>query len=32
VRSWRRYLSEQAARTSAGADVLLDALRIIRAA
>jgi tRNA-dihydrouridine synthase A len=32
VRSWRRYLSEQAANPAANADVLLDALRIVRAA
>jgi len=32
VRSWRRYLSEQAASGRASADVLLDALRIVEAA
>lgn len=32
VRSWRRYLSEQAAQGAANADVLIDALRIVRAA
>jgi tRNA-dihydrouridine synthase A len=32
VRSWRRFLSEQAASPSADADVLLDALRIVHAA
>jgi tRNA-dihydrouridine synthase A len=32
VRSWRRYLSEQAAAPAANADVLTDALRIVRAA
>lgn len=32
VRSWRRYLSEQAARDSASAAVLLEALRIVKAA
>jgi len=32
VRSWRRFLSEQAASPAADADVLLDALRIVRAA
>ena len=32
VRSWRRYLSEQAAQPSAGPGLLLDALRILRAA
>ena len=32
VRSWRRYLSEQAAEPAANADLLLDALRIVRAA
>jgi tRNA-dihydrouridine synthase A len=32
VRSWRRFLSEQAAQGAANADVLLDALRIVRAA
>jgi tRNA-dihydrouridine synthase A len=32
VRSWRRFLSEQAASPTANADVLLDALRIVRAA
>lgn len=32
VRSWRRYLSEQASRDSANADVLVDALRIVEAA
>jgi tRNA-dihydrouridine synthase A len=32
VRSWRRYLSEQAASPAANADVLIDALRIVRAA
>lgn len=32
VRSWRRYLSEQAASGGAGADVLIDALRIVKAA
>ena len=32
VRSWRRYLSEQAANPAANADLLLDSLRIVRAA
>jgi tRNA-dihydrouridine synthase A len=32
VRSWRRFLSEQATRGAANADVLIDALRIVRAA
>jgi tRNA-dihydrouridine synthase A len=32
VRSWRRFLSEQAAQGAANADVLIDALRIVRAA
>ncbi|HEU4604207.1 MAG TPA: tRNA dihydrouridine(20/20a) synthase DusA [Steroidobacteraceae bacterium] len=32
VRSWRRFLSEQASSPAANADVLLDALRIVRAA
>lgn len=32
VRSWRRYLSEQAAEPAANADLLIDALRIVRAA
>jgi tRNA-dihydrouridine synthase A len=32
VRSWRRFLSEQAASPAANADVLLEALRIVRAA
>jgi tRNA-dihydrouridine synthase A len=32
VRSWRRYLSEQAASGVASADVLIDALRIVEAA
>jgi tRNA-dihydrouridine synthase A len=32
VRSWRRFLSEQAASGAASADVLIDALRIIKAA
>jgi tRNA-dihydrouridine synthase A len=32
VRSWRRFLSEQAASGTASADVLLDALRIVKAA
>jgi tRNA-dihydrouridine synthase A len=32
VRSWRRYLSEQAANETANADVLIDALRIVRPA
>lgn len=32
VRSWRRFLSEQAMQGAANADVLLDALRIVRAA
>jgi tRNA-dihydrouridine synthase A len=32
VRSWRRYLSEQVAHPAANADLLLDALRIVRAA
>ncbi|HEY5757302.1 MAG TPA: tRNA dihydrouridine(20/20a) synthase DusA [Steroidobacter sp.] len=32
VRSWRRYLSEGAGSPSAGADLLLDALRIVQAA
>lgn len=30
VRSWRRYLSEQAASSAASADLLIDALRIVR--
>lgn len=32
VRSWRRYLSEGAGSPAAGADLLLDALRIVQAA
>jgi tRNA-dihydrouridine synthase A len=32
VRSWRRFLSEQAASGAASADVLIEALRIVRAA
>jgi tRNA-dihydrouridine synthase A len=32
VRSWRRFLSEQAAAGNASADVLLEALRIVEAA
>jgi tRNA-dihydrouridine synthase A len=32
VRSWRRFLSEQAASPAANADVLIDALRIVRSA
>lgn len=32
VRSWRRYLSESAGQPTAGADLLLDALRIVQAA
>lgn len=32
VRSWRRFLSEQASKDQAGARVLLDALRIVQAA
>jgi tRNA-dihydrouridine synthase A len=32
VRSWRRFLSEQAASGVANADVLIDALRIVEAA
>jgi tRNA-dihydrouridine synthase A len=32
VRSWRRYLSEQAALPAANADLLIDALRIVQAA
>ena len=32
VRSWRRFLSEQAASPAANADVIIDALRIVRAA
>jgi tRNA-dihydrouridine synthase A len=32
VRSWRRFLSEQAASRTASADVLIDALRIVEAA
>jgi tRNA-dihydrouridine synthase A len=32
VRSWRRYLSEQAAQPAANADLLIDALRIVQAA
>ena len=32
VRSWRRFLSEQAASGKGSADVLLDALRIVEAA
>lgn len=32
VRSWRRFLSEQSALPDARADVLLEALRIVRAA
>jgi tRNA-dihydrouridine synthase A len=32
VRSWRRYLSEQAALPATNADVLIDALRIVQAA
>ena len=30
VRSWRRFLSEQSAQPAANADVLLEALRIVR--
>lgn len=32
VRSWRRYLSEGAGNPTAGADLLIDALRIVQAA
>jgi tRNA-dihydrouridine synthase A len=32
VRSWRRFLSEQAAKEQATAEVLMDALRIVQAA
>jgi tRNA-dihydrouridine synthase A len=32
VRSWRRYISEGAGQPSAGAELLLDALRIVQAA
>lgn len=32
VRSWRRFISEQSAEPSATADLLIDALRIVRAA
>lgn len=32
VRSWRRYLSEGAARPAANAELLIDALRILQAA
>jgi tRNA-dihydrouridine synthase A len=32
VRSWRRFLSEQASSPAANADVLIDALRILRTA
>jgi tRNA-dihydrouridine synthase A len=32
VRSWRRFLSEQSAQPEADADLLLDALRIVRIA
>jgi tRNA-dihydrouridine synthase A len=32
VRSWRRFLSEQASRERADAEVLIEALRIVRAA
>ena len=32
VRSWRRFLSEQASQPAANADVLIDALRLVRAA
>lgn len=32
VRSWRRFLSERSAQPAANADLLLDALRIVRAA
>jgi len=32
VRSWRRFLSEQASRDAANADVLIEALRIVEAA
>jgi tRNA-dihydrouridine synthase A len=32
VRSWRRFLSEQSAQPTAHADLLIDALRIVRAA
>lgn len=32
VRSWRRFLSEQSAQPAANAEVLTDALRIVRAA
>jgi tRNA-dihydrouridine synthase A len=32
VRSWRRFLSEQAASGAASADVLIEALRIVKAA
>lgn len=32
ARGWRRFLSEQSVRNAANADVLLDSLRIVRAA
>lgn len=32
VRSWRRFLSEQSAQPSANAEMLIEALRIVRAA
>lgn len=32
VRSWRRFLSEQSAHPAANADLLIDALRIVRSA
>jgi tRNA-dihydrouridine synthase A len=32
VRSWRRFLSEGASSPDAGADLLMNALRIVRAA
>jgi tRNA-dihydrouridine synthase A len=32
ARSWRRFLSERAAENATEADVLLDSLRIVRAA
>src|SRR5690606_31563559 len=32
ARAWRRFLSEQATQTAANADVLIDSLRIVRAA
>jgi tRNA-dihydrouridine synthase A len=32
ARSWRRFLSEQAAQNAANADVLVESLRIVRAA